>query len=63
MAQVKSGSIVLGVQSMCRDYSEEVSIELGSNSSAAKGVLGRLGLNKIRHLETGLLWMQHFVGR
>ena len=52
VAQVKSGSIALGVQSLCRDFGEEVSIELGSDSSAAKGVLGRLGLGKIRHLET-----------
>ena len=63
VAQVKSGSIALGVQSLCRDFGEEVSIELGSDSSAAKGVLGRLGLGKIRHLETGLLWMQHFVDK
>ena len=48
---------------MCRDFGEEVSIELGSDSSAAKGVLGRLGLGKIRHLETGLLWIQHFVDK
>ena len=63
MAQVKYGSIALGVQSLCRDFGEEVSIELGSDSSAAKGVLGRLGLGKIRHLETGLLWIQHFVDK
>ena len=63
VAQVKSGSIALGVKSLCRDSGDEVSIELGSDSSAAKGVLGRLGLGKIRHLETGLLWIQHFVDK
>ena len=63
VAQVKSGSIALGIQSLCRDFGEEVSIELGSDSSAAKGVLGRLGLGKIKHLETGLLWIQHFVDK
>ena len=47
----------LPLLSVCRDYGEEVSIELGSNSSAAKGVLGRLGLGKVRRLETGLLWI------
>ena len=48
---------------VCRDYGEEVSIELGLNSSAAKGAIGRLGLGKVRHLETGLLWISRFVDR
>ena len=46
---------------MCRYFGDEVSIELGSDSSAAKGVLGRLGLGKIRHLETGLLWISSVI--
>ena len=54
MAQVKSGSIALGIQSLAKDIGEEVSLELGADSSAAKGVLGRLGLGKIRYLEIGL---------
>ena len=40
VAQVESGSIALGVQSLCRDYGEEVSIELGSDSSAVESELG-----------------------
>ena len=63
VAQVKSGSIALGIQSLAKDLGEEVSLELGADSSAAKGVLGRLGLGKIRHLETGSLWILHFVDR
>ena len=47
--------------SVCRDYGEEVSIELGSDSSAAKGVLGRLGLGEAKHLEAGFLWISSFV--
>ena len=62
VAQVKSVSIALGIQSLAEDLGAEVSLELGAHSSAAKGVLGRLGLGKIRHLETGLLWIQHFLG-
>ena len=42
---------------VCRDYGEEVSIELRMNSSAVHGLIGRPVLGKIRRLETGLLWI------
>ena len=35
VAQVKSGSISLGIQSLAKDFGEVVSIELGADSSAA----------------------------
>ena len=61
VAQVKSGSIAFGVQSLCRDFGEEVSIELRMDSSAVPGWIGRPVLSKLRHLETGLLWILRIV--
>ena len=40
-----------------------MSIELRMNSSAVHGLIGRPVLGKIRRLETGLLWIQHFVDK
>ena len=46
---------------VCRDYGEEVSIELGINASAAKGMMVRPGLGKAIPLETGFLWILRIV--
>ena len=46
---------------VCRDYGEEVSIELRMNSSAVHELIGRPVLGKIRRLETGLLWILRTV--
>ena len=46
---------------VCRDYGEEVSIELRMNSSAVHGLIGRPVLGKIMRVETGLLWVLRIV--
>ena len=46
---------------VCRDYGEEVSIELRMNYSAVRGLIGRPALGKLRHLETGFLWILRIV--
>ena len=37
------------------------SITLYTDSSAARGIIHRAGLGKLRHLETGYLWLQAAV--
>ena len=37
------------------------SITLFTDSSAARGIIHRAGLGKLRHLETGYLWLQAAV--
>ena len=37
------------------------SITLYADSSAARGIIHRAGLGKLRHLETGYLWLQSAV--
>ena len=36
-------------------------ITLYTDSSAARGIIHRAGLGKLRHLETGYLWLQSAV--
>ena len=57
----KRGSIAIGIQAMARDFGDDLKIRLRADSSAAKGICGRIGLGKIRHLDVALLWLQHHV--
>ena len=55
LAIVKAGSLSLGIRSMAADFGDKgLDIEIGTDSSAAKGILGRIGLGRVRHLDTGL---------
>ena len=42
---------------------EDVRIRLYTDSAAALGIIGRRGLGKVRHLETGYLWLQDLVAK
>ena len=46
---------------MLRDLGVQTSITLYTDSSAARGIIHRAGLGKLRHLETGYLWLQSAV--
>ena len=63
VGNVKGGSVGIGMQSMARDFGDERVVRIATDSSASKGIASRLGLGKIRHLDTGLLWLQHHVRR
>ena len=54
-AALKGASSALGFQSMLRDLGIHTSIILYTDSSAARGIIHRAGLGKLRHLETGYL--------
>ena len=60
-AALNGASVTLGFRSMAADSGEDVELILRSDSSAALGVMGRRGLGKIRHIETGYLWLQDIV--
>ena len=60
-AALKGASSALGFQSMLRDLGIHTSITLYIDSSAARGIIHRAGLGKLRHLETGYLWLQSAV--
>ena len=60
-AALKGASSALGFQSMLRDLGVETSLTLYTDSSAARGIIHRAGLGKLRRLETGYLWLQAVV--
>ena len=60
-AALKGASQPLGYQSMLRDIGVSTSVTLFSDSSAARGIIHRAGLGKLRHLEVGYLWLQAAV--
>jgi hypothetical protein len=48
----------LGLVSLLEDLGIYVSLEVHSDSSAAKGTSGRVGLGKAKHISTAYLWLQ-----
>ena len=62
-AALKGASQALGFQSMLRDIGLHTTVTLFSDSSAARGIIHRTGLGKLRHLETGYLWLQAAVAK
>ena len=60
-AALKGASAALGFQSMLKDLGAQASITLFTDSSAARGIIHRAGLGKLRHLENGYLWLQAAV--
>ena len=48
---------------MLKDIGLHASVTLYSDSSAARGIIHRAGLGKLRHLETGYLWLQSAVAK
>ena len=60
-AALKGASCALGFKAMLADLGIESKITLYTDSSAARGIIHRAGLGKLRHLETGYLWLQAAV--
>ena len=62
-AALKGASSALGYQSMLRDIGMQTTVTLCSDGSAARGIIHRTGLGKLRHLETGYLRLQATVAK
>jgi hypothetical protein len=48
----------LGMKSLCADLGSDVGIRLELDATAAKGILDRQGLAKVRHIDVNCLWLQ-----
>ena len=59
---VKAGSRGIGIYNLCRDFgvldAGSLALRINSDSSSAIAVASKRGVGKIRHLETGALWIQ-----
>ena len=60
-SMVSATSEALGLKAMLQDYQAPLDPWLFVDASAAIGVAQRSGLGKIRHLDTGSLWLQQAV--
>ena len=58
VAQVKGASVGIGMQSVVRDMGRKDSMRLHIDSTASEGIANRVGVGNIRHVDTGLLWIQ-----
>jgi hypothetical protein len=60
-ALVKAISESLGIMNMLKDMGKSYSCSVFTDSSAANGIVHRLGAGKIKHLEARQLWVQNVV--
>ena len=60
-ASVKVFGESIGIRNMCHDIGIECSIEVFTDSSAAKGIMTRRGCGKIKHIQAKQLWIQEYV--
>ena len=63
VATVKGTSGLLGLIEVAKDWGLSYKAKLKTDSSSARGILARRGVGKIRHLHTGLLWIQQLTVR
>jgi hypothetical protein len=64
-AMVKAAAEGLGIQALAEDLGFQVKLRLWVDSTAAKAIISRIGLGKVRHMEVKYLWAQeaHKNGR
>jgi hypothetical protein len=62
-AVIKGAAAGLGYASLLKDLGVTLEIRLWTDSSASKGICGRQGLGKIRHLDCQDLWVQQRLRR
>ena len=60
-AMVKACSEGMGLKALLADFRIDVSIKILSDSTAALGMVKRLGLGRVRHLAVSDLWVQQHV--
>ena len=62
-AMVKAASQGIGIRNMMEDLGErnENPIEIKTDATAAIGIVNRVGVGKIRHIEVNQLWLQEKV--
>lgn len=59
---VRGAAVGLGIKAVMEDLGVGRGIRVKTDASAAYGIAHRMGLGKVRHLETCQLWLQQKVG-
>ena len=60
-ASLKGAIEGLNAQRLANDFGDNPSLELKTDASAARGVIMRQGVGKIRHLHVKQVWLQETV--
>ena len=60
---VKASCEGLGVATLLRDLGKTMKVRVHVDASAAIGIVERKGINKVRHLEVDVLWLQEAQAR
>ena len=61
---VRGATEALGMTTLVRDLGgEEMQIQLHLDAMAAKGIVERRGLSKVRHIDVNVLWLQETCAR
>jgi hypothetical protein len=55
---VKGACEALGIRTLCHDIGWDLDIRLELDATAAKGILDRQGISKVRHIDVNCLWLQ-----
>jgi hypothetical protein len=58
---VKAAGYGLAYQALLKDFGQDKSLTVFTDSTAALGIAARQGLGKLRHLDTNTLWIQQAV--
>ena len=61
MAVVRGTTEILGLRALLYDLGLSFLCRVKSDATAAIGMVGRMGLGKVRHLAVSDLWVQHFA--
>ena len=60
---IKGSCEALGLQTLLQDLGAEIGIRLYMDANAAKGIIERSGISKIRHIDVNQLWIQEQCAR
>ena len=60
---VRGACRLLGMKALLNDLGFEVAAEMGTDSSASKGLASRRGAGHVRHIHCPALWLQQAVSR
>ena len=60
---VKGATEGLGLITLCKDLGADVGAKLNLDATAAKGILERQGIAKVRHIDVAVLWLQQQVAK
>ena len=62
-AVVRGATEAMGMVTLAKDLGTKVQIQLHIDALAAKGMIERKGLSKVRHLDVNVLWLQEQCAR